>query len=67
MGDLLEYFEARSRSLDEEGQPYLDTSTLQFISLIKFNGVAILLPVVSLIDNFVQLMLSHKKLAFHFI
>lgn len=47
MADLLEYFEARSRALDEEGQPVLDASTLQFMSLIKFNGEPILPPVVS--------------------
>ena len=47
MADLLEFFEARSRSLDDEGHPVLDASTLQFISLIRFNGIPILPPVVS--------------------
>jgi len=46
MANLLEYFESRSQLLDEEGQPVLDKSTLQFMSLIKFNGVPILPPVV---------------------
>ncbi|XP_053392800.1 uncharacterized protein LOC123562253 isoform X2 [Mercenaria mercenaria] len=47
MADLLEYFEARSRALDEEGQLVLDASTLQFMSLIKFNGISILPPVLT--------------------
>ncbi|XP_060571470.1 transcriptional regulator ATRX-like isoform X2 [Ruditapes philippinarum] len=47
MADLLEYFEARSRALDDEGQPVLDASTLQFMSLIKFNGISILPPVLT--------------------
>lgn len=46
MADLLEYFETRSRVLDAEGQPVLEKSTLQFMSLIKFNGMPILPPVV---------------------
>ncbi|XP_052266418.1 uncharacterized protein LOC127868591 isoform X1 [Dreissena polymorpha] len=47
MGDLLQYFESRSRALDEEGQPLLDIADLQFMSLIRFNGVPILPPVLT--------------------
>jgi len=48
MGELLEYFERRSRVLDNEAVPGLEPSTLQFLSLIRFNGAPILPPVVRL-------------------
>ena len=54
LGDMLEYIEARNKVLDEEGKeiPPDPTATTpeQFMSLIKFNGVPILPPVVRLYD-----------------
>ena len=52
LGDMLEYIEARNKVLDEEGtdaspEPDGAVAAQQFMSLIKFNGVPILPPVVS--------------------
>ena len=49
---MLEYIEARNKVLDEEGtdaspEPDGAVAAQQFMSLIKFNGVPILPPVVS--------------------
>lgn len=52
MGDLLEYFEAQSRNLDEMSASWSSPIPANFTSVIKFNGVPILPPVVIIIELF---------------
>lgn len=47
MGDLLEYFEAQSRTLDEMSTSLNSPLPSNFTSVIKFNGVPILPPVMT--------------------
>ncbi|XP_052068672.1 uncharacterized protein LOC127707951 isoform X3 [Mytilus californianus] len=47
MGDLLEYFEAQSRNLDEMSASWSSPIPTNFTSVIKFNGVPILPPVMT--------------------
>ena len=46
MGDLLEYFEAQSRNLDEMSASINSPLPTNFTSCIRFNGIPILPPVV---------------------
>lgn len=47
MGDLLEYFEAQSRNLDEMSASLISPLPSNFTSVIRFNGIPILPPVMT--------------------
>jgi hypothetical protein len=49
MGDILEYFEAQSRNLDEMSTSLTSPLPSNFTSVIRFNGTPILPPVVCFI------------------
>jgi len=49
MGDILEYFEAQSRNLDEMSTSLISPLPSNFTSVIRFNGIPILPPVVCII------------------